>query len=48
MLPVPSFRHAIQRVKAPGDEKRALGPLYPRGRYLEDAAAFEGQGCKRR
>ena len=48
MLPVPSFRHAIQRVKEPGDEKRALGPLYPRGRYLEDAAAFEEQGCKRR
>jgi hypothetical protein len=48
MLPVPSFRHAIQRVKEPGDEKRALGPVYPRGRYLEDAAAFEEQGCKRR
>jgi hypothetical protein len=48
MLPVPSFQHAIQRVKEPGDEKRALGPLYPRGRYLEDAAAFEEQGCKRR
>jgi hypothetical protein len=48
MLPLPSFRHAIQRVKQPGDEMRALGPLYPRGRYLEDAAAFEGQGCKRR
>ena len=48
MLPVPSFRQAIQRVKEPGDEKRGLGALYPRGRYLEDAAAFEEQGCKRR
>jgi hypothetical protein len=48
MLPVPSFRRAIQRVGEPGDEKQVLGPLYPRGMYLADAAAFEGQGCKRR
>ena len=48
MLPVPSFRHAIQRVGEPGNEKQALGAFYPRGRYLEDAAAFEMRGCARR
>jgi hypothetical protein len=47
MLPAPSFRRAIQHVGEPGNEKRALGPLYPRGRYLEDAAAFEKRGCGR-
>lgn len=48
MLPVPSFRQAIQRVGEPGNEKQALGAFYPRGRYLEDAAAFEMRGCARR
>ncbi len=48
MLPAPSFRRAIQSVGEPGKEKQVLGPLYPRGRYLEDAAAFEKRGCGRR
>jgi hypothetical protein len=48
MLPVPSFRQAIQRVGEPGNEKQALGAFYPRGRYLEDAGAFEMRGCARR
>jgi hypothetical protein len=48
MLPLPSFRRAIQHVEEPGDEKRVMGPLYPRGRYLENTAAFERRGCKRR
>jgi hypothetical protein len=47
MLPVPSFRRAIQRVGEPGNEEQVLGPLYPRGRYLKDAAAFERRGCNR-
>ena len=48
MLPVPSFKRAIQRVGEPGQEKQVLGPLYPRSRYLADAAAFESRGCRRR
>ena len=48
MLPVRSFRHAIQRVREPGDEKRAMGRFYPRGRYLKTAADFEKRGCTRR
>lgn len=48
MLPAPSFRHAIQRVGEPGNERRAMGPFYPRGRYLKTAADFEKRGCTRR
>jgi hypothetical protein len=48
MLPAPGFRRAIQRVGEPGREKEALGALYPRSRYLPDAAAFERRGCRRR
>ena len=48
MLPVPSFRRAIQRVGEPGREKQVLGRVYPRSRYLPDAAAFERRGCRRR
>jgi hypothetical protein len=47
MLPAQSFRRAIQHVGEPGNEKRVLGPFYPGGRYLEDAAAFEKRGCER-
>jgi hypothetical protein len=48
MLPRRSFRHAIQRVGEPGNERRAMGPLYPRGRYFKTAADFEKRGCGRR
>jgi hypothetical protein len=48
MLPVPSFKRAIQRVAEPGDERRALGRFYPGGRYLKTAADFEKRGCPRR
>jgi hypothetical protein len=47
MLPAPSFRRAIQRVEEPGREKQVLGRVYPRSRYLPDAAAFERRGCRR-
>ena len=48
MLPARSFRHAIQRVGEPGNEKRAMGRFYPRSRYLKTAADFEKRGCTRR
>jgi hypothetical protein len=48
MLASPSFRHAIQRVREPGDERRALGRFYPRGTYLDAPADFEKRGCIRR
>jgi hypothetical protein len=48
MLPRRTFRHAIQRVGQPGNEKRAMGSLYPRGRYFKTAADFESRGCVRR
>ena len=48
MVPARSFRHAIQRVGEPGNEKRAMGRFYPRGRYLKTAADFEKRGCTRR
>jgi hypothetical protein len=48
MLPRPSFRHAIQKVGEPGNERRAMGRFYPRGRYLKTAADFESRGCTRR
>ena len=48
MLPVPSFRRAIQRVGEPGNEKRALGRFYPRAKYFKSAEEFEKRGCTRR
>ena len=48
MLPRRSFRHAIQRVGKPGNERRAMGRLYPRARYFKTAAEFERRGCGRR
>jgi hypothetical protein len=48
MLPVPSFRRAIQHVGEPGRERQVMGAFYPRARYLADAAAFEKRGCRRR
>ena len=47
MLPRRSFRQAIQNVAKPGDERRVMRRLYPRGRYHADAAAFEKRGCRR-
>ena len=43
MLPRPSFRRAIQRVREPGDERRALGPYFPRARYVSGS----GLDCRR-
>jgi hypothetical protein len=48
MLPKRSFRHAIQRVGEPGNERRAMGRFYPRSRYFKTAAKFESRGCRRR
>jgi hypothetical protein len=48
MLPKRSFRHAIQRVGKPGNERRAMGRFYPRSRYFKTAADFERRGCRRR
>jgi hypothetical protein len=48
MLPRSSFRHAIQRVGKPGNERRAMGRLYPRAKYFRTAADFESRGCGRR
>jgi hypothetical protein len=48
MLPRRSFRHAIQRVGKPGNERRAMGRLYPRASYFKTAAEFERRGCGRR
>ena len=48
MLPKRSFRHAIQRVGEPGNERRAMGRFYPRARYFKTAADFQSRGCRRR
>ena len=46
MLPARGFRWAIQRTSRPGDERRVMGPYYPRGAYTS-RAAFERRGCRR-
>ncbi len=45
MLPSPSFRHAIQNTRAPGDERSVLGSYLPTGTYYPDKRAFERLGC---
>ena len=44
MLPAPGFAQAIQRVERFGDERRVLGPYFPRSRYTT-TRAFERGGC---
>jgi hypothetical protein len=44
MLPRASFRHAIQRVSAPGRERGAMGAHYPRSRYLGGGSGLD---CRR-
>lgn len=45
MLPSPSFHHAVQDTRRPGDERRVLGPYLPTGKYYRDKRAFERLGC---
>jgi hypothetical protein len=48
MLPSPSFHHAIQDTRKPGDERRVLGPYLPTGTYYPSKRAFEKLGCPAR
>lgn len=48
MLPSPSFHHAIQDTRRPGDEKRVLGSYLPTGSYYASKRAFEKLGCPAR
>jgi hypothetical protein len=45
MLPSANFHRAVQDTRAPGDERRVLGPYLPRATYYKDARAFERLGC---
>ncbi|HET9104289.1 MAG TPA: hypothetical protein VFN55_13125 [Solirubrobacteraceae bacterium] len=45
MLPSPSFDHAIQSTRVPGDERRVMGPYLPTGTYYSGKRAFERLGC---
>ncbi|KYQ83996.1 hypothetical protein AWW72_11385 [Acinetobacter sp. NRRL B-65365] len=44
LLPDPAFKHAVQNVKAWGDEKTVMGDYLPDIRYTSKAA-FEDKGC---
>lgn len=48
MLPSPSFHHAIQDTRTPGDERRVLGAYLPTGTYYASTRAFEKLGCPAR
>ncbi len=48
MLPSPTFRHAIQDTKVPGDERAVLGAYFPTSTYYGTKAAFEKLGCPAR
>ncbi len=48
MLPSPSFHHAMQDTRAPGDEHAVLGPYLPKATYYDDRRAFEKLGCPAR
>jgi hypothetical protein len=48
MLPSPSFHHAIQDTRKPGDERRVLGSYLPTGTYYASKRAFEKLGCPAR
>jgi len=48
MLPSPSFHHAIQDTRTPGDERRILGSYLPTGTYYASKRAFEKLGCPAR
>ncbi len=45
MLPRPSFHHAVQSTRHPGDQSRVMGPYLPKIRYYADKTAFEKLGC---
>ena len=45
MLPSPTFHHAVQDTRRPGDERRVLGPYLPSAKYYRDKRAFERLGC---
>ena len=45
MLPSPSFHHAIQDTRTPGDERSVLDGYLPTGRYYKTKQAFEKLGC---
>jgi hypothetical protein len=45
MLPSPSFHHAIQDTKVPGDERSVMGSYLPTGTYYKNKRAFEKLGC---
>jgi hypothetical protein len=45
MLPSPSFHHAIQDTRVPGDQRRVMGRYLPKGRYYKSKRAFEKLGC---
>ncbi len=45
MLPAPSFHHAIQDTKTPGDEHKVMGSYLPTGTYYRNKRAFEQLGC---
>ncbi len=44
MLASPGFARAIQKVKAPGDERAVMGPYFPRSHYTTKQA-FASRGC---
>jgi hypothetical protein len=48
MLPSPSFHHAVQDTRVPGDEHEVLGPYLPKATYYDDKRAFEKLGCPAR
>ncbi len=45
MLPSPSFHHAIQDARLPGDERKVMGPYLPTGTCYQSKRAFERLGC---
>jgi hypothetical protein len=44
MLASPGFKRAIQRIDRFGEERRVMGPYFPRSRYTS-RRAFERRGC---
>ena len=45
MLPRPSFHHAVQSTRHPGDQGRVMGPYLPKIQYYADKTAFQKLGC---
>jgi hypothetical protein len=44
MLASSGFKRAIQRIDRFGEERRVMGPYFPRSRYTS-RRAFERRGC---